>query len=99
MFLNSQSPPEREHLVDACRFELGKVERLAIRERVIGLFQQIDPDFAAEVASAVGVSVPAPVAVVTKAACADEGRAPNHEVLARTEPREPAEARHQDAQE
>jgi catalase len=77
MFLNSQSPPERQHLVDACRFELSKVERLQIRERVIGLFQEIDADFAAEVASAVGVSLPAPKAVVTKAAAkARDGRAP-----------------------
>jgi catalase len=56
MFLDSQSPPERQHLVDACRFELAKVERLAIRERVVALFAEIDPDFAAEVAAAVGVT-------------------------------------------
>ncbi len=55
MFLNSQSPHEREHLVDACRFELGKVQRLAIRERVISLFAEVDADFAQEVAAAIGV--------------------------------------------
>lgn len=55
MFLNSQSAAERAHLVDACRFELGKVERLAIRERVVSLFAAIDEDFAREVASAIGV--------------------------------------------
>jgi len=68
MFLHSQSPVEREHLVDACRFELGKVERLHIRERVIGHFHVIDAGFAAEVADAIGVSLPAPIAVVTTAA-------------------------------
>ncbi len=57
MFLDSQSPPERRHLVDACRFELGKVERLGIRERVVALFRQIDPDFAAEVAAGIGVAM------------------------------------------
>ena len=57
LFLDSQSPPERQHLVDACRFELGKVERLGIRERVVALFAQIDPDFAAEVAAGVGVAM------------------------------------------
>jgi catalase len=77
MFLHSQSPPERAHLVDACRFELSKVERLQIRERVVGLFQQIDQDFASEVAAAIGVSLPAPIAAVTKAAArAKDGRAP-----------------------
>jgi catalase len=58
MFLFSQSPAERTHLVDACRFELSKVERLAIRERVLSLFARIDEDFAAEIATAIGVAVP-----------------------------------------
>ncbi|HEX5011570.1 MAG TPA: catalase [Planctomycetota bacterium] len=55
LFLHSQSAPEREHLVEACRFEIGKVERLAIRERVVALFAEIDAEFAAEVATMVGV--------------------------------------------
>ncbi len=57
MFLHSMSPPERRHLVDACRFELGKVERKEIRERVVSqIFARIDPDFAADVARAIGVA-------------------------------------------
>jgi len=68
MFLNSQSRHERAHIVQALRFELGKVERLHIRERVVGLLQRIDEKLAAEVASAIGVSLPAPVKVVTEAA-------------------------------
>ncbi len=68
MFLKSQSDVERAHLVDACRFELGKVERLQIRERVLGHYERIDRDFAAEVASAVGVTLPAPIEIVTEAA-------------------------------
>jgi catalase len=58
MFLRSQSAAERRHLRDACRFELAKVERLAIRERVVALFREIDEDFATEVATAIGVGVP-----------------------------------------
>lgn len=58
MFLRSQSAPERQHLIDACCFELGHVERLAIRERVVFLFAQIDEDFAALVAGAIGVTFP-----------------------------------------
>ncbi len=57
MFLDSQSPPEREHLIEACCFELSKVERLGIRERVVGLFAQIEHDFARAVASGIGVSM------------------------------------------
>ncbi|MEO6593768.1 MAG: catalase [Planctomycetota bacterium] len=58
MFLRSQSAAERRHLIDACRFELGNVERLSIRERVVFLFTQIDEDFAAKVAESIGVSFP-----------------------------------------
>jgi catalase len=77
MFLRSQSPPERQHLVDACRFELSRVERLHVRERVVGLFQRIDGEFAAEVAAAIGVSLPAPIAIVTEAAARmKDGRPP-----------------------
>jgi catalase len=56
MFLHSQSPAERMHLVDACRFELGKVERLGIRERVVALFREVDEEFADEVAAGIGVA-------------------------------------------
>ncbi|MDQ3563497.1 MAG: catalase [Pseudomonadota bacterium] len=59
MFLKSQSAPEREHLVEACQFELGKVERKEIRERVVEQFQNIDETFAREVAGGIGVAVPA----------------------------------------
>jgi catalase len=60
MFLDSQSPAERQHLIDACRFEVGKVQRLGIRQRVIARFAEIDPDLAREVAPAVGVSLDVP---------------------------------------
>jgi catalase len=56
MFLRSQSPAERAHLIQACQFELGKVERLAIRERVVALFGGIDEDLALEVAAGIGVT-------------------------------------------
>jgi catalase len=57
MFLHSQSPAERCHLVEACQFEVGKVERLEIRQRVVDQFARIDPAFAREVAAGVGVQV------------------------------------------
>ena len=67
MFLRSQSATERQHLIDACRFELGKVQRQSIRERVIFLFTQIDEDFAAEVARSVGVAFPVEGMTIDKA--------------------------------
>jgi hypothetical protein len=35
LFWNSLTPVEQDHLVDAAHFELGKVETVAIRERVV----------------------------------------------------------------
>ena len=58
MFLNSQSPPERMHLVNACRFELGKVMRKDIRQRVVDTFANIDVAFAREVAEGIGLTAP-----------------------------------------
>jgi catalase len=56
LFLLSQSPPEREHMVRAFQFELGKVERLAIRERVVRLFSNVDVAFAREIAEGLGLT-------------------------------------------
>jgi catalase len=44
MFFNSQSKPEKQHLIDAFAFELGKVEKVYIRERMLGLLTQVDKD-------------------------------------------------------
>ena len=59
LFYNSQSEAEKNHLTDALRFELGKVETVAIRERMIGLLSQVDKTLARNVASALGLEVPA----------------------------------------
>jgi len=57
MFLDSQSPAERAHLTDALCFELGKVERVAIRERVVrDILAKIDVGLAETVAKAIGVT-------------------------------------------
>ena len=58
LFFNSQSDPEKNHLVDALSFELGKVKTIAIRERMVGILAQIDKGLAAEVAYNLGVHVP-----------------------------------------
>ncbi len=61
LFYNSQSEPEQDHLVNALRFELGKVETVAIRERMVGLLTQVDKTLASRVATGLGMDVPAPV--------------------------------------
>ncbi|MBK0368358.1 catalase [Flavobacterium agrisoli] len=58
LFYNSQTPIEQTHIIKALRFELGKVETLAIRERMLGLLAQIDTDLAKKVADGIGVAVP-----------------------------------------
>ena len=59
LFFNSQSPAEKNHLTDALTFELGKVERPAIRARMLGLLTQVDQNLAAQVADELGMDVPA----------------------------------------
>ena len=59
LFFNSQSQPEKDHITNALSFELGKVKAVAIRERMVGILSQIDQGLAKNVATAVGVAVPA----------------------------------------
>ncbi len=58
LFFNSQSEAEKQHIIDALTFELGKVERVYIRERVLGLLAQIDITLASQVADGLGLDVP-----------------------------------------
>jgi len=58
LFYNSQSDAEKNHLTNALRFELGKVQRVEIRQRVIGLLSQVDKTLATNVAEVLGLPVP-----------------------------------------
>jgi catalase len=58
LFFNSQSDPEKNHIVDAFSFELGKVKSVEIRERMLGILSLIDKGLAAEVAFALRMHVP-----------------------------------------
>jgi catalase len=58
LFLNSQSEAEKNHLIDALSFELGKVKMVPVRERMLGLLAQIDKALAAAVSYALGLHVP-----------------------------------------
>lgn len=59
LFYRSQSPAEQRRLVNALRFELGKVTDTDIRVRMAGLLSQVDKGLAAAVAEGLGVPVPA----------------------------------------
>jgi catalase len=58
LFVNSLSMAEYEHLVKAFRFELGKVVRKPVRERVVALLNQVDAKLAEDVAAGLGIAVP-----------------------------------------
>ncbi len=71
LFYNSQSEPEKNHIVDALRFELGKLETPAIRLRVVGMLTKIDKTLAAKVAQGLGIEVPKPEPLLNQSIPAD----------------------------
>jgi catalase len=58
LFWNSLTAPEKQHLVEAAHFELGKVMTKEIRQRQVGNFYKVDPELARRVAEGIGVEVP-----------------------------------------
>lgn len=58
LFFNSQSEAEKDHIVNAFSFELGKVETVAIRERMLGILSKIDKGLASQVAYNLRLHVP-----------------------------------------
>ncbi len=58
LFFNSQSDPEKNHIVDALSFELGKVKTVAIRERMLVFLSEIDKSLATQVAYNLGLHIP-----------------------------------------
>jgi catalase len=61
LFWNSMSGVEKQHIVDAFSFELAKVNRAEIRERVVSaMLAPIDAGLAQAVAGNLGLPAPAP---------------------------------------
>jgi catalase len=56
LFWNSMSVPEKEHIVLALQFELGKVTTMHVRERVVDLLTNVDLELAQRVAAGIGVT-------------------------------------------
>ncbi|MEO5641711.1 MAG: catalase [Bacteroidia bacterium] len=72
LFYNSQSVPEKTHIVNAFRFELGKVQRVEIRERMLGILTLIDKDLANKVAAGLGLVAKTPTGQINHSVPADE---------------------------
>ncbi len=55
LFWNSMTAQEKEHIIEAIKFELGKVEHAHIRQRMIDLFYNVSPEIAERAGPEVGV--------------------------------------------
>lgn len=58
LFWQSQSPIEKQHIINAFRFELTRVQVPAIRERVVSLLVNVDNVLAQSVADGIGIALP-----------------------------------------
>jgi catalase len=62
LFWNSQTEVEQQHIVNAFRFELGKVETPAIRERMVSGLMNVTTELAEAVAAGLGMrTLPSPM--------------------------------------
>ncbi len=57
LFFASQSDAEKNHIIDALSFELGKVETMAIRERMLLILKEVDLGLAGAVAVNIGAHI------------------------------------------
>jgi catalase len=71
LFYNSQTDVEKNHIIKALRFELGKVETETIRARMVNLLSQVDKKLAEKVAVGLGITVHKPEAPMNKGVGAD----------------------------
>ena len=59
LFWNSMSEAEKEHIIKAFHFEVGKVTDKATRQKVVDMFNNVDNELAVEIALGVGANPPA----------------------------------------
>jgi catalase len=62
LFFHSQTPTEQQHIINAFRFELSRVQVSAVRERMVSGLLHVDRDMAQAVATGLGMrQLPAPM--------------------------------------
>ncbi|MEU9554026.1 catalase [Streptomyces fumanus] len=59
-FWLSMSPVEKEHIIGAYTFELGKCYEQAVKERTLQVLANIDPELCEQVATGLGLPAPEP---------------------------------------
>ncbi|MBS1816993.1 MAG: catalase [Acidobacteria bacterium] len=55
LFFNSQTPVEQQHIINAFRFELSRVQTPAIRERMVSGLRHVDEAMATAIANGLGI--------------------------------------------
>ena len=58
LFWNSMSDPEKQHIIKAFQFEIGKLNNKETRQKVVDMFNNVDHELAVQIAKAVGTSPP-----------------------------------------
>ncbi|BAQ08516.1 catalase related subgroup domain-containing protein [Bacillus sp. OxB-1] len=58
LFWNSMSPAEKQHIIDAFSFELGKVKSLSVRKQVVDMFSNVSLELTGAFAKRIGVAPP-----------------------------------------
>ncbi|WP_353149686.1 catalase [Pollutimonas bauzanensis] len=61
LFFESQTAPEKNHIIAAFRFELSKVTVPGIRERTVSMLRNVSDELASGVASGLGMELPDPM--------------------------------------
>ena len=58
LFWNSMSDPEKQHIIKAFQFEVGKLNSKETRQKVVDMFNNVDHELATQIAKAVGANPP-----------------------------------------
>jgi catalase len=86
LFYNSQSEPEKNHIINALRFELGNLETPAIRQRMLFQLAQVDKILASSVAEGLGLSVPTKIDTPLNQSIPADGDVKKHQSKRITKP-------------
>ncbi|MGF6275022.1 catalase [Massilia sp. UYP11] len=83
LFWQSQTPAEQNHIVNAFRFELTRVQTPAVRIRTLALLANVDATLVARVAEGLGLEVPEPLPLATDAPIPTYPPSPSLSLLSR----------------
>src|SRR4029434_9339320 len=85
LFWNSQTDVEKQHIINAFRFELSRVQTPAVRERMVSGLMNVAAELAESVAAGLGIrEMPAPMPkVLTRAVTPEVSVSPALSLLAR----------------